>query len=106
MSDQISPELFKHLVHLAALELDEREGEYLRRQLNNQLKSIEELLAIPVDETTPLAAHGVTYTSEISQEVRQDEWLPDPASAEIVRLAPESEDGYIVVPEIPHTDLG
>lgn len=106
MSDPISPELFKHLVNLAALELDEQEGEYLLQQLNNQLKSIEELLAIPVDDATPLAAHGITYTPQISQEIRPDRWLPDPTSNEILRLAPESDDGYIIVPEIPHTDLG
>ena len=51
MSDAITPEMFAHLVDLAALELSPEEAEYLRRQLNNQLKAIHELEAIPLDET-------------------------------------------------------
>ena len=50
MSDPITPEIFAHLVDLAALELSPEEAEYLRRQLNNQLKAIHELEAIPLDE--------------------------------------------------------
>jgi len=105
MTDQITPELFYHLVHLAALELEKQEGEYLRHELNNQLKSIDELLAIPIDETTPLAAHGITYTAEISQDIRHDDWIREPNPDAILKLAPEIEDGFIVVPEIPHTEL-
>ena len=37
MSDPITPELFTHLVELAALELTPPEAEYLRGQLNGQL---------------------------------------------------------------------
>jgi hypothetical protein len=40
MSDQITVELFDHLVRLAALELSSQEAEYLRHELNNQLKAI------------------------------------------------------------------
>ena len=34
--EEISPEVFNHLVDLAALALDEKEAEYLRRELNHQ----------------------------------------------------------------------
>ena len=40
MSDEIDISTFEHLVELAALELDGAQSEYLRRQLNNQLKAI------------------------------------------------------------------
>jgi len=105
MTEMISPELFSHLVQLAALELSPDEGEYLRGQLNKQLKAIGELQAIPIDPETPVASHGVPYTPQISPPIRTDVWLPEPNPQEIIAQAPETEDGYIVVPEIPHTDL-
>lgn len=105
MTDQITPEIFEHLVDLAALELDAAEGEYLRQQLNNQLKAIRELEAIPLDAGVPPAAHGVAYPPERRQPLRKDEWLPFAAAQAIIDLAPESEDHYIVVPDIPHTKL-
>jgi len=105
MTEKISPELFNHLVHLAALELDPEESDYLRDQLNKQMKAIEELEAIPVDPKTPLAAHGVPYTVDNSQKFRGDVWLSYPDSETILEQAPEIQDGYIVVPEIPHTEI-
>jgi len=105
MTDEITPEIFNHIVQLAALELDPEEAEYLRRQLNNQLKAIHELEAIPLDAGTPPASHGVPYTSATSPAIRPDEWLPHPDPAAILAQAPETDEGYIVVPEIPHTDL-
>jgi aspartyl/glutamyl-tRNA(Asn/Gln) amidotransferase C subunit len=105
MTDQITPEIFEHLVELAALELDPTEGEYLRQQLNNQLKAIRELEAIPLDASVPPAAHGVAYPLERRQALRKDEWLPFLAPQAILDLAPEREENYIVVPDIPHTKL-
>jgi aspartyl-tRNA(Asn)/glutamyl-tRNA(Gln) amidotransferase subunit C len=105
MTDQITKELFDHLVRLAALELDAQESEYLRGQLNNQLKAIHELELTPVDPGTPIAAHGVPYTAANSQPARPDRWLPDPDPQRILDQAPEVDERYIIVPEIPHTDL-
>lgn len=106
MREEITPELFKHLVELAALELDERESEYLRGQLNNQLKAIHELEAIPLDDETPTASHGVPYTPATSPALRPDTWSPYPDPDALLRCAPETDDGYIIVPEIPTQDLG
>ncbi len=105
MTDLITPEIFDHLVQLAALELSPDESEYLRKELNKQLKAIQELEAIPLDDTTEPASHGVPYTPEKTPALRQDEWLPHPHPEEILAQAPETEEGYIIVPEIPHTDL-
>ena len=105
MADTITPELFQHLVQLAALELTPAEAEYLRGQLNNQLKAIHELEAIPVDANTPSAAHGVPYTSATSPAIRQDVWAPHPHPENILDQAPDSAEGYIIVPEIPHTEI-
>ena len=105
MTDTIDPELFTRLVHLAALELTPKEAEYLRGQLNNQLKAIQQLEAIPLEGDTPLTSHGIPYTRVMSPAARVDEWKPYPDPGDILAQAPESEEGYIVVPEIPHQEL-
>ena len=105
MTDQITPELFNHLVQLAALELTPEESEYLRGQLNNQLKAIHELEAIPLDENLPVTSHGVPYTPWISQPPREDAWQACENPDEILAQAPQIEDDYIIVPDIPHTKL-
>lgn len=106
MREPITPEIFAHMVELAALELDPEEAEYLRRQLNNQLKAIDELASIPLEDSIPVTSHGVPYTSNIQQPPRPDEWLPDPHPADLLDQAPAVDEGYIVVPDIPHTELG
>jgi aspartyl/glutamyl-tRNA(Asn/Gln) amidotransferase C subunit len=105
MDEKISPETFEHLVELAALQLSESEAAYLRRELNNQLNVVEELAAIPLDEKLALTAHGVAYTAATSPAMRTDEWHPAENPQEIIRQAPQTDFGFIVVPEIPHTDL-
>ncbi len=105
MSDPITPELFNHLVGLAALELDQDQADYLRGQLNNQLKAIQELQEIPLEEDLTPAAHGIPFTAAISALPRPDDWIPFPDPQAILAQAPQVEDGYILVPDIPHTEL-
>jgi aspartyl-tRNA(Asn)/glutamyl-tRNA(Gln) amidotransferase subunit C len=105
MSDQISPETFAHLVELAALDLDASQAEYLRGELNKQLKAISELEAIPLSEDIPVTSHGVPYTPQISPPPRPDDWKPYEDPQAIIDEAPQVEDGYIIVPDIPHTTL-
>jgi aspartyl/glutamyl-tRNA(Asn/Gln) amidotransferase C subunit len=105
MNDTINQETFAHLVDLAALELSAEEAEYLRQQLNNQLKAIHELEAIPIEEDVPVTSHGVPYTPAISPALRGDAWYPYPNPEDILGQAPQAEEGYIIVPDIPHTNL-
>jgi aspartyl-tRNA(Asn)/glutamyl-tRNA(Gln) amidotransferase subunit C len=106
MPDEINPELFARLAELAALELDPQESEYLRAQLNGQLQAIGELERIALADDVPAAAHGVPYPPGIRPPLRADDAQIDPNLAErILRQAPESEAGYFVVPDIPHTKL-
>jgi aspartyl-tRNA(Asn)/glutamyl-tRNA(Gln) amidotransferase subunit C len=103
--EDITPEVFNHLVQLAALELDDRQSEYLRRELNSQLSSIRELEAIKLEESLPAASHGVPYPPEHKPALREDEWETYPEARAITAQAPQFEEGYIIVPEIPHTTL-
>ncbi len=105
MQEEITPELFEHLVELAALELTPEEGEYLRAQLNKQLQAVHELQAIPLEEGIPPASHGVSYTPESSPPPREDAWKPYPNVEALLSQVPETEEGYIVVPDIPHEAL-
>lgn len=105
MAEEITKEVFAHLVSLAALELNEQEGEYLRQQLNNQLKAIHELGAIPLDEDVPPARHGVPFPRDISPALRKDVWHPFADPQLILDQAPQTTDNFYVVPDIPHTKL-
>ena len=101
----ITQELFNHLVGLASLELSEEEAEYLRQELNNQLRAIDELEAIPLGDDSEVTTHGVSYSKQITPDARDDQWEACPNPEDILTQAPEVRDGYVVVPDIPHTDL-
>jgi aspartyl/glutamyl-tRNA(Asn/Gln) amidotransferase C subunit len=105
MTEEITKEVFDHLVELAALQLNPEQAEYLRQQLNNQLKAIHELEAIPLNEDVPISLHGVPYEETGSARPRDDEWIKYPDAQSLLEQAPQVEDGYIVVPDIPHTEL-
>jgi aspartyl-tRNA(Asn)/glutamyl-tRNA(Gln) amidotransferase subunit C len=105
MSEAITREVFDHLVDLAALQLSEDQAEYLRKQLNNQLKAINELAAIPIGADVPINLHGVPFEEDASAKPREDAWKKYPDAEAILEQAPRVEDGYIVVPDIPHTEL-
>lgn len=89
MNDIITQEIFAHLADLAALELNADEAEYLRQQLNQQIQSIHELAAIPLEEDIKITSHGVPYTPEISPELRDDTWQPYPHPEDILGQAPQ-----------------
>ena len=105
MTEKINVETFEHLVELAALALSEDEAAYLRRELNKQLDAVDELAAIPLDDDLALTAHGVPYTAATSPAMRTDDWQPSDNPEEIIAQAPQTNSGFIVVPDIPHTDL-
>lgn len=102
---RITPEVFTHLVELAALELSADEAEYLRRELNGQLNAIHELEEIDVEEALPITSHGVPYTEGLAPELRNDLSMPGTVADDILRQAPELEGRYVVVPDIPHREL-
>lgn len=104
-TEEITLEVFNHLVELAALALNDNEVDYLRRELNKQLSAVHELEAIKLEVDTPPASHGVPYPPERTPTLRNDEWRSSKLSAEITAQAPQFEDGYLIVPEIPHTTL-
>lgn len=101
----LSREVFDHLVELAALALEVEEAAYLLREMNGQLEAIRELEAIEVDEGVPITSHGVPYREAIRPPLREDEIQACDEAEDILEQAPELEDRYVVVPDIPHTEL-
>lgn len=102
---EINEATFRHLVDLAALELSAEEAEYLRRELNSQLRAIADLESIALPEGTPITSHGIPYPPEVRPGLRADEIEACPEADEILELAPEREGRYLVVPDQPATDL-
>jgi aspartyl-tRNA(Asn)/glutamyl-tRNA(Gln) amidotransferase subunit C len=105
MPDEITPEIFKYLVNLASFELEPENQEYLRQQLNHQLRSIHELAEIPLSDDIPPSLHGVEYPRERQPPIREDNPNPFRAIEKLTSQVPQFEDGYVVVPDIPHQTL-
>ncbi len=101
----ITKEIFDHLVELAAFELDEQEASYLLSELNDQLRSVGELEAIEIEGDVSITSHGVPYTDAISLPLREDVVEECEEADDILDQAPEVEERYIVVPDIPHEAL-
>ncbi len=105
MAEAITAEIFDHLVELAALELEPDEAEYLRAQLNSQLTAIRELEAMVIDPGVGITSHGVPYTPEMRAAPRADTVSSSDLADAILKQAPEVDGRYLVVPDIPHTEL-
>jgi len=93
------------LVQLAALELQAEEAEYLRQQLNAQLAAIRNLETIQIAADVPITSHGVPYSPATRPGPRRDQVQPSELADEILAQAPEVVDRYLVVPDLPRTDL-
>jgi aspartyl-tRNA(Asn)/glutamyl-tRNA(Gln) amidotransferase subunit C len=105
VAEEITREIFDHLVDLAALALDEEEAEYLRAELNSQLQAIHELESMELDEGVEITSHGVPYTDATRPALRQDVIDPCKEADDILEQAAEVRDRYIVVPDIPAEEL-
>ncbi|HOJ01378.1 MAG TPA: aspartyl/glutamyl-tRNA amidotransferase subunit C [Anaerolineaceae bacterium] len=103
--DLISRDVFEHLVDLAAFALAEDEKNYLHEQMNHQLAAIRALEAIPLPGDLVATTHGVEYGKDGKPTLRNDEWKAYENTKEILAQAPDLQDGYIVVPDIPTTEL-
>jgi aspartyl/glutamyl-tRNA(Asn/Gln) amidotransferase C subunit len=105
MPDEITPEIFAYLVDLASFELEPSNQEYLRKQLNHQLKAIHELADIPLKDDIPPSLHGVDYPPTNCPPIREDVPNAFDAIEKLTGQVPQFEDGYVVVPDIPHQTL-
>jgi aspartyl/glutamyl-tRNA(Asn/Gln) amidotransferase C subunit len=105
-NDAISKEMLNEFIQVAEIKLTDEEKASILATMNDQLKVIHELAAIPVEPGMPPVIHGNPFPVEIQAPLREDVWIPFDHPEEIVNLAPRHRDGYIVSPDVPHQTLG
>ena len=99
MTEEISPEDFAKLEEIAMLALSPEEADHLRRELNHKLKIIRQLPPLETPSPSVVEAQPTPTT------LRPDEWIPCEDPDDILDQAPQVEERYFVVPDIPHTEL-
>ena len=88
-----------HVARLARLALDDSEFEIYRRQLSQILEHAAKVQSVATDDTAP-TAHPLGLTNSFRQDVVQ----PSLDRDEVLSQAPESQDGYFVVPPALEVD--
>ncbi|MBT2684526.1 Asp-tRNA(Asn)/Glu-tRNA(Gln) amidotransferase subunit GatC [Bacillus sp. ISL-37] len=92
---RISEEQVKHVAHLARLAITEEEAQMLTDQLDKIITYAEQLNELNTDHVEPTA--HVLEIKNVMREDRAKEGLP---REEVLKNAPEHQDGQIKVPGI------
>ena len=91
----ISLENVRHVAKLSRLNLTSAEEELMTEQLNAILHYAEKLNELDTDDVEP-----TTHVLHVSNVMREDEVRPSLALEQVMRNAPEEEDGQFKVPAI------
>lgn len=91
---QITPDLIKYLESLARIDLDEQQEQKVGNELQDILTYIDMLNELDTEGVEAMS-HCFPVTNVMREDVVQPSKTPD----EIVANAPESQDGYFVVPK-------
>jgi aspartyl-tRNA(Asn)/glutamyl-tRNA(Gln) amidotransferase subunit C len=91
----------EHIAHLARLGLTPAELSLLEGQLNHILDQYAKLAELDTDAIPPTA-----QTIELENILRDDVVIPSLPVDEILRNAPESSGGFVVVPALLGEDSG
>ena len=91
---QITPDLIKYLEKLARITLSEDEEKKVGNELQDILTYIDML-----NELDPDGVEAMSHCFPVTNVMREDEVAPSMSPDEIVANAPESQDGYFVVPK-------
>lgn len=85
----------KRIARLARIAVTEQEAAALQGELSSILAWVEQLGELDVEGVPPM-----TSVVEMAMKKRQDEVTEGDKAADILRNAPETEDGYFVVPKV------
>ena len=91
---QITPDLIKYLEKLARITLSEDEEKKVGNELQYILTYIDMLNELDTD-----GVEAMSHCFPVTNVMREDEVAPSMSPDEIVANAPESQDGYFVVPK-------
>ncbi|WP_080848657.1 Asp-tRNA(Asn)/Glu-tRNA(Gln) amidotransferase subunit GatC [Cytobacillus gottheilii] len=92
---RISSDQVKHVANLARLQLSEEETESFRNQLDRMITFAEQLNELDTDGVEP-TSHVLDMKNVLREDVAK-QGLPQ---SEVVKNAPNHQDGYIKVPPI------
>lgn len=85
----------EHVAKLARLELTEEEKEKFAGQLGDVLKYVEQMNEVDTSNVIPMA-HAMDFVNV----VREDEVRYEQTKEELMKNAPDAEDGFFKVPKI------
>lgn len=92
---RISMEQVKHVAHLARLAITEEEAQQFQHQLDQMISFAEQLNELNTDNVV-----ATSHVLDMKNVMREDISKPGLPIEEVVKNAPDSEDGYIRVPSI------
>ena len=85
----------EHVAKLARLELTETEKEKFTKQLGDVLKYVEQMNEVDTTNVKPMA-----HAFDIVNVMREDKVVKEVTREELLKNAPEEEDGFFRVPKI------
>jgi aspartyl-tRNA(Asn)/glutamyl-tRNA(Gln) amidotransferase subunit C len=85
----------RRIAHLARIAVAESEVEHLRGELNAILAWVEQLQAVDVAGVEPM-----TSVTPMKMKMRADRVTDGGKAEEIVKNAPQSDDGFFLVPKV------
>ena len=91
----ISIEDVEHVAKLARLELSEEEKKLFTKQLDDILKYVEQMSEIDTANVEPMAS-----AIPVTNVMRDDEVVYSNTKEELMKNAPDEEDGFFKVPKI------
>jgi aspartyl-tRNA(Asn)/glutamyl-tRNA(Gln) amidotransferase subunit C len=91
----VDAQTVRRIAHLARIAVEEGEVAHLQGELNTILAWVEQLQEVDVTGVEPM-----TSVTPMTMKMRKDEVTDGGKPEEIVKNAPQSEDGFFVVPKV------
>jgi len=91
----LGPDDVKSIAHLARLEIDEKNIEEYANNLSSILDLVEQMNAVNTSNVKPMA-----HPMDVSQRLRADEVLETNQREDFQKIAPKTEDGLYLVPQV------
>jgi aspartyl-tRNA(Asn)/glutamyl-tRNA(Gln) amidotransferase subunit C len=85
----------RRIAHLARIAVDEKDVEHLRGELNAILQWVEQLGEVEVGGVEPM-----TSVTPMKLRMRKDEVTDGGDTARVLANAPQTDDGFFVVPKV------
>ncbi|MDG5785949.1 Asp-tRNA(Asn)/Glu-tRNA(Gln) amidotransferase subunit GatC [Evansella sp. AB-P1] len=93
--ERISKEQVKHVANLARLEFSEKEIELFAKQLDDIISYAEQLNELDTENVEP-----TSHVLDVKNVLREDEVKPSLDQKDVMKNAPDHEDGQFKVPSV------